>query len=211
MRARERTKSLAVALVDEGRRLARLAGARLVAEGRLAAADDVFFLAVDELRAALAGASPSPAAVRRRRRRFEAAARRRLPPGGSTCARARWCRETEPSWQGTGVSAGIGVGRARVVAAGEPLTLEPGEVLVTTVLDAALGPLLTSAAGAVAEIGGLLSHGAVVARELGVPCVVDIHDATRRLRTGQRVLVDGSAGDRAAARRRRRRRRSRAP
>jgi hypothetical protein len=62
------------------------------------------------------------------------------------------------------------------------------------VLDAALGPLLASAAGAVAEIGGLLSHGAVVARELGVPCVVDIHDATRRLRTGERVLVDGTSG-----------------
>ena len=68
-------------------------------------------------------------------------------------------------------------------------------MLVTPVLDAALGPLLASAAGAVAEIGGLLSHGAVVARELGVPCVVDIRDATRRLRTGQRVLVDGSAGE----------------
>src|SRR4030095_15376900 len=61
-------------------------------------------------------------------------------------------------------------------------------------LEPALGRLMRSAAGAVAEIGGLLSHGAVVARELGVPCVVDIHDATRRLRTGDRVLVDGSAG-----------------
>ena len=193
VRAREQTKSMAVELVDAGRRLARLAGARLVAEGRLAAADDVFFLAVSELREALSGASPSPAALRRRRRRFEAAAYVPAPrlvdlrPGAPAA-------ETEPSWQGTGVSPGIGVGRARVIAAGEPLILEAGEVLITPVLDAALGPLLASAAGAVAEIGGLLSHGAVVARELGVPCVVDIHDATRRLRTGQRVLVDGSAG-----------------
>ena len=66
---------------------------------------------------------------------------------------------------------------------------------MASVLDAALGPLLASAAGAVAEIGGLLSHGAVVARELGVPCVVDVHDATRRFRTGQRVLVDGTSGE----------------
>jgi phosphohistidine swiveling domain-containing protein len=193
VRARERTKSLAVALVDEGRRLARLAGARLAAEGRLPAADDVFFLGVSELRAVLAGASPSAAALRRRRKRFEAAAHVPAPRRVDLRAGAV-VAETEPSWQGTGVSAGIGVGRARVIAAGEPLTLEPGEVLVTTVLDAALGPLLASAAGAVAEIGGLLSHGAVVARELGVPCVVDIHEATRRLRTGERVLVDGSAG-----------------
>jgi pyruvate,water dikinase len=193
VRARERTKSMAVELVDAGRRLARLAGARLVAEGRLATADDVFFLGVSEVREALSGASPSRAALRRRRRRFEAAAHVPAPrlvdlrPGTPAT-------ETEPSGQGTGVSPGIGVGRARVIAAGKPLILEAGEVLITPVLDAALGPLLASAAGAVAEIGGLLSHGAVVARELGVPCVVDIHDATRRFRTGQRVLVDGSAG-----------------
>src|SRR6185369_3050948 len=74
VRARERTKSLAVSLVDEGRRLARLAGARLVAEGRLGAADDVFFLGVSELRDVLGGAAPARAALRRRRRRFESAA-----------------------------------------------------------------------------------------------------------------------------------------
>jgi len=192
VRARERTKSLAVALVDEGRRLARLAGARLVAEGRLGQADDVFFLGVSELRDVLAGAAPSRAALRRRRRRFESAAG--IPVPRLVDLRAQAPAEADPSWQGTGVSPGIGVGRARVIAAGETLTLEPGEVLVTPVLDAALGPLLASAAGAVAEIGGLLSHGAVVARELGVPCVVDIRDATRRLRTGERVLVDGSSG-----------------
>jgi phosphohistidine swiveling domain-containing protein len=193
VRARERTKSLAVALVDEGRRLARLAGARLVAEGRLDTADDVFFLGVSELRDVLGGAPPARAALRRRRRRFEAAAHVPAPRLLDLRAQARTV-DADPSWQGTGVSPGIGVGRARVIAAGEALILEPGEVLVTPVLDAALGPLLASAAGAVAEIGGLLSHGAVVARELGVPCVVDIHDATRRLRTGERVLVDGSAG-----------------
>jgi hypothetical protein len=67
-------------------------------------------------------------------------------------------------------------------------------VLVAPVLDAGHGPSLAAAAGAVAEIGGLLSHGAVVARELGVPCVVDAREATQRLRTGMRVLVDGSSG-----------------
>ena len=195
VRARERTKSLAVALVDEGRRLARLSGARLVAEGRLRDADDVFFLGAGELSDVLAGTPPPLAAVRRRRRRFEAAAHVPAPRVVDLRAAAPAAdTDTEPSWQGTGVSPGVGVGRARVIAAGQTLVLEPGEVLVTPVLDAALGPLLASAAGAVAEIGGLLSHGAVVARELGVPCVVDIHDATRRLRTGDRVLVDGSAG-----------------
>ena len=82
-----------------------------------------------------------------------------------------------------------------MVAAGQSVRLEPGEVLVTPVLDAALGPLLASAAAAVAEMGGTLSHGAVVARELGVPCVVEVREATRRIRTGERVLVDGSTGE----------------
>jgi pyruvate,water dikinase len=168
VRARERTKSLAVALVDEGRRLARLAGARLVAEGRLGLADDVFFLGSPSC--AMCRGRPSRAALRRRRRRFEAAAHVPTPRLVDLRSQAP-SAAADPSWQGTGVSPGIGVGRARVIAAGEALTLEPGEVLVTPVLDAALGPLLASAAGAVAEIGGLLSHGAV-ARELGVPCVV---------------------------------------
>src|SRR5204862_4576008 len=96
---------------------------------------------------------------------------------------------------GIGVSAGVAIGPARVLLPGDPLRLEPGEVLVAPVLDAAFGPILATAAGAVAEIGGLLSHGAVVARELGVPCVVDVRDATRRLRTGERVLVDGTTGE----------------
>jgi phosphohistidine swiveling domain-containing protein len=95
---------------------------------------------------------------------------------------------------GLGVSPGVGAGRARVFGAGAPQGLEPGEVLVTPVLDAALGPMLATAAAAVAEVGGLLSHGAVVARELGVPCVVDVRDATERIRTGDLVMVDGGTG-----------------
>jgi phosphohistidine swiveling domain-containing protein len=86
------------------------------------------------------------------------------------------------------------VGPARVLRPGEAARLEPGEVLVAPVLDAGLGPLLASAAGAVTEIGGLLSHGAVVSRELGVPCVVDVKDATRRIRSGERIVVDGGSG-----------------
>jgi phosphohistidine swiveling domain-containing protein len=193
VRSREATKSLAVALVDAGRRLARAAGRRLAASGALDDPDDVFFLSAAEVQGALGGVAPSPAARRRRRRRFERAVGVPAPRlvdlrGGATG------EEEPPGWSGTGVSPGIGVGPARVVGEGEAVRLEPGEVLVAPVLDAAMGPALSAAAGAVAEIGGLLSHGAVVARELGVPCVVDVRDATRRLRTGQRLLVDGTAG-----------------
>ena len=191
VRERERTKSLTVALVHHGRRLARASARHLVVSGALASVDDVFFLELDELRRALLGRSPGRALIERRRRRHrrEGAlpAPREVDVSG---AEAR----PESGGRGIGVSAGVAIGPARVLLPGDPLRLEPGEVLVTPVLDAAFGPILATAAGAVAEIGGLLSHGAVVARELGVPCVVDVREATRRFRTGDRLVVDGSAG-----------------
>ncbi len=188
---RERTKSLTIALVHHGRRLVRAAARHLVARGQLRRPGDVFFLDLPELQRALRGGAPSRARVERRRRRQEREGALEAPrqvdlAGGVPSA--------DNGGQGIGVSAGVAVGRARVIAPGQVPHLEPGEILVASVLDAAFGPLLASAAGAVAEIGGLLSHGAVVARELGVPCVVDVRDATRRFQTGDRLLVDGGAG-----------------
>jgi pyruvate,water dikinase len=190
---REATKSLAITLVDHGRDIARAAARRLVAAGRLAQEDDVFFLSSAMLRAALFGSAPSPAAIRRRRRRWEAGSALSAPREVDLGAHEAVV-PGEGELRGLGVSAGAGLGAARVIQPGEVARLEPGEVLVAPVLDAALGPLLASAAGAVAEVGGLLSHGAVVARELGVPCVVDVRDATRRIRTGERIFVDGGSG-----------------
>jgi pyruvate,water dikinase len=191
VRHRERTKSAAVALVAHGRDLARRAAARLP----LREADDVFFLTIDELRAGLGCGEVGHARVARRRRRFEREGAlpisREITLGGTD-----GLPETVGSsdLRGIAVSGGVGLGRARVVAVGETATLVPGEVLVAPVLDAAFGPQLAVAAGAVAEIGGILSHGSVVARELGVPCVVDVRDATRAIRTGERILVDGNTG-----------------
>jgi phosphohistidine swiveling domain-containing protein len=190
---REETKSMAVGLVQCGRRLARSAARRLLEQGALEAEHDVFFLTFDELREALGGAPAPATAIRRRRRRLEREGALQAPrdvdlegPVSPVSA--------EGALLGIGVSPGVGVGRARVLSPGETPELLPGEVLVAQVLDAGHGPALAVAAGAVAEIGGLLSHGAVVARELGVPCVVDVREATRRLRTGDRVLVDGASG-----------------
>ena len=213
---REATKSLAIGLVDHGRDIVRSAARRLVSAGALASVDDVFFLTADELRAALRGTAPSRAVLARRRRRWEGEAALPAPrevdfgavlaapaaqgSGGTGESprleeRARIdSARADDEMLGIGVSAGVGAGPARVVRPGEAVRLEPGEVLVAPVLDAGLGPLLASAAGAVAEIGGLLSHGAVVARELGVPCVVDVKDATRRIERGERILVDGGSG-----------------
>jgi phosphohistidine swiveling domain-containing protein len=167
--------------------------------GKLRAEDDVFFLTRDELQAALTGADVPLAAVARRRRVHVREAALPAPrdvelddAGGEKDAATA---AGSGPLRGLGVSPGIGVGRARVLDAGAMDGLEPGEVLVAPVLDAALGPVLVSAAAAVVEVGGLLSHGAVVARELGVPCVVDVRDATRRIRTGDRIRVDGGRGE----------------
>jgi phosphohistidine swiveling domain-containing protein len=194
VRRREQTKSLAIRFIARARRLAAQTGAALTAEGRLAQVDDVFFLTLPELRAAFSGTTvPAPEIARRRRRHARAAAApvpREIDLGNPRLVPA----EVDGALKGIAVSAGIGVGPARVLRPGEPPAIAAGEVLVAPVLDAAYGPLLAAAAGAVAEMGGLLSHGAVVARELGVPCVVDVPAATRRIRDGQTVRVDGGTG-----------------
>ena len=138
---RETTKSLAIALVDHGRDIARAAARRLVAAGRLAQEDDVFFLSADALRTALLGSAPSPAALRRRRRRWDAESALPAPREVDLGAREA-VRPAEGELRGLGVSAGVGLGNARVIQPGEVARLEPGEVLVAPVLDAALGPLL---------------------------------------------------------------------
>ena len=191
VRGREHTKALTVALVHHGRRLTRAAARHLVDAGRLDREDDVFLLELPELRRALAGEPPPRARLERRRRRQESEGS--LPAPREVDLRSDTASPPSAAG-GLGVSAGVAVGPARVIRPGDALRLEPGEILVTPVLDAALGPLLATAAAAVAEIGGMLSHGAVVARELGVPCVVDVGDATRRFPTGQVLLVDGGAG-----------------
>jgi phosphohistidine swiveling domain-containing protein len=194
VRRREHTKSLAVRFIARARRLARETGTALAAEGRLARADDVFFLTLPELRAAVGGTMmPAPEIARRRRRHARAGAYavpREVDLAGPPIGPAA----EGGALTGIAVSAGVGVGPARVLRPGEPPAIAAGEVLVAPVLDAAYGPLLASAAAAVAEMGGLLSHGAVVARELGVPCVVDVRDATRRIRPGQTVRVNGGSG-----------------
>jgi len=193
VREREKTKSLAIGLVAYGRRLARACASSLVRRGLLGSEADIFLLTLDEVAAALEGQAPSPIEIARRRRRQTREAALPAPREVDLDAPASG-PETAASWVGLGVSPGVGSGRARVLVAGVATRLEPGEVLVAPVLDAALGPLLASAAGAIAEIGGMLSHGSVVARELGVPCVVDLRDATGRIRTGDLLVVDGASG-----------------
>jgi pyruvate,water dikinase len=95
---------------------------------------------------------------------------------------------------GTPASAGTATGKVRVIINPVGARLEPGEILVAPSTDPGWTPLFMTAGALVMEMGGVVSHGAVVAREYGIPAVVGVADATTRLRDGQSITVDGAAG-----------------
>ncbi len=95
---------------------------------------------------------------------------------------------------GSPVSPGVVEGAVRVVFDPHAAQLAPGEILVCPGTDPSWTPLFLAAGGLVMEVGGLMTHGSVVAREYGIPAVVGVDRATQRLKTGQRIRVDGSSG-----------------
>ncbi len=178
------------------RRLLRELGRRLVNSGVLDTPDDVFYLLVDELDALPADASGLVARRRAEQQRLAGLA----PPAvfsGSWQAVRSLATVLAPgqTLNGVGVSAGRVRGRVRIVRPESIDDLEPGEILVAEVTDVGYTVAFSYAAAVVTELGGPMSHAAVVAREFGIPCVVDARDATRRLPPGALVEVDGDSGE----------------
>jgi pyruvate,water dikinase len=95
---------------------------------------------------------------------------------------------------GLPVSAGIIEGRARVIQDLAEADLEPGDILITAYTDPSWTPLFVAIGGLVTEVGGRTTHGAVIAREYGLPAVVGVEHATRLIRDGQRIRVHGTDG-----------------
>ena len=95
---------------------------------------------------------------------------------------------------GIGASAGVVEGLARVVFDPAAEVLHAGEILIAPFTDPGWTPLFTHAAGLATEVGGLMTHGSVIARELGIPAVVGAAGVTKRVKTGDRVRVDGNRG-----------------
>jgi phosphohistidine swiveling domain-containing protein len=176
-----------------------LIGTELANTGTIAAADDVFFLDSDELRVGLRGAELK-GIVRDRRRLYDNELRRRRIPrlllSDGTDVEAAMMAKSPASGAlaGTPASAGTATGKVRVIMNPVGAHLEPGEILVAPSTDPGWTPLFMTAGALVMEMGGVISHGAVVAREYGIPAVVGVPDATTRLHTGQIVTVDGAAG-----------------
>jgi pyruvate,water dikinase len=98
--------------------------------------------------------------------------------------------------QGTPLSRGVAVGRARVARTPEEAAaMQPGEILVTPFTDVGWTPYFSRAAGLATEVGSVLSHGAVVAREYGLPAIAGLPGVTRRFKTGDMLRVDGNTGE----------------
>ena len=95
---------------------------------------------------------------------------------------------------GLPVSTGVIEGRARVILDLAQADLEPGDILITAYTDPSWSPLFVAITGLVTEVGGVMTHGAVIAREYGLPAVVGVEQATRLIRDGQRIRVNGTDG-----------------
>jgi pyruvate,water dikinase len=102
--------------------------------------------------------------------------------------------DTGDTITGSAVSPGVVEGMVRVVFDPHQAQLLPGEILVCPGTDPAWTPLFLAAGGLVTEVGGMMTHGSVVAREYGIPAVVGVTQATQRLKTGQRIRLDGTQG-----------------
>jgi pyruvate,water dikinase len=173
---------------------------RLVRAGVVRDVDDVFYLRFSELHeAARTHHHVDDHLVRQRRAEF-AAARGLRPPRVFTSdgevITGTYRRDGLPpgALAGLPVSAGTVEGRARVVVDMARADLEPGDILVTAYTDPSWTPLFVGITGLVTEVGGLMTHGAVIAREYGLPAVVGVQDATRLIPDGQRIRVHGTEG-----------------
>ncbi|MFJ9621173.1 PEP/pyruvate-binding domain-containing protein [Streptomyces sp. NPDC101181] len=187
------------ALRDRRRRLL-LIGAELHARGLLAAAGDVMFLHLDEVRASVETGADPRAVVTSRRAVYERELRRRTVPvallsdGTDVETLLPAPVPDDRTLTGMGAASGRVTGRARVVLDPADATVEPGDILVAPTTDPGWTPLFLTAGGLVTETGAVMAHGPTVAREYGIPAVICVPAATARIRDGQRITVDGATG-----------------
>ncbi|HEY7623959.1 MAG TPA: PEP/pyruvate-binding domain-containing protein [Candidatus Limnocylindria bacterium] len=194
---REQPKFQIIRVFAVGHDLIAGVGEHLAGHGRIETADDAFFLNLPELRRAVAGEDLRET-VRLARASYDRELGRRHIPrvllSDGTDAETEIPASADGAIRGTPASPGVASGVARVIRSPVGARLEPGEVLVAPSTDPGWTPLFLTAGALVMEMGGMMSHGAVVAREYGIPAVVGVPDATGRIATGMHVTVDGSGG-----------------
>lgn len=200
---REEMREYSTRAYNVVRRFVLEAGLRLRRRGFLADADDIFMLHSGEVSACGRGAEDTAAILELTRfRRLMYRSYRSIEPPGEL---GRNVTQQTPAshrdagdstlLKGIGCSAGLVTGRVRVVRALEQAdTLQPAEILVTRFTDPGWTPVLGLVSGIVTEVGGLLSHAAVIGREYGIPAVLNVPGATQILKTGQQIEIDGTEG-----------------
>jgi len=201
MGVRESPKFFAIRVMGIARKALLEAGDEFVKAGMIERADDLSFLNFSELEALSQNeARDWKALVASRRGTYEREARRRQVPrmlasdGRAFHEGVGASTDTGNVITGSPVSPGVVEGLVRVVLSPHDSQLAPGEILVCPGTDPAWTPLFLTAGGLVTEVGGMMTHGSVVAREYGIPAVVGVHQATTRLKDGQKIRVDGTAG-----------------
>jgi pyruvate,water dikinase len=172
---------------------------RLVQAHVLHEKEDIYFLTLQEFHDVARTNQVDEQLIRQRKdafRSYQALTPPRVLTSDGEAVAGSYRREDIPAGAlvGLPVSAGTVEGRARVILEMAEANLEPGDILVTAHTDPSWTPLFVTIAGLVTEVGGLMTHGAVIAREYGVVAVVGVEHATRLIRDGQRIRVHGTDG-----------------
>lgn len=200
---REYTKASLIMGIAQIKREYHTLSRRFAVEGIITEPGDMFFLTIDEVRALARGGSEGPDIEERVSRRREEYERNRnvvLPEYSRGRPAPLTGSELEAAGdvtvlKGIAVSPGRVTGRARVITDPRKNSdIKPGEILVAPVTDAAWTPLFVTAGAIVVDVGGPLSHGSIVAREYGIPGVLNVGRGTRVIRNGQMITVDGDQG-----------------
>jgi pyruvate,water dikinase len=172
---------------------------RLVRAGALREREDIFYLRFEELHEVARTKQVDDGIVRERKdafRSYQALTPPRVLTSDGESVAGAYRREDLPprALAGLPVSAGTVEGRARVILDLADADLESGDILVTAYTDPSWTPVFVAIEGLVTEVGGQMTHGAVIAREYGLPAVVGVEHATRLIRDGQRIRVHGTDG-----------------
>jgi pyruvate,water dikinase len=199
--ARESPKFFIIRIMGIARQALLQAGQEFVAAGTLTKPDDLVFLNLSELDELAQNSTRDwKTLVAARRAVFERETRRRQVPrvlvsdGRAFYEGIGAETDTGSLISGSPVSPGLAEGRVHVVLDPRGTQLSPGEILVCPGTDPAWTPLFMVAGGLITEVGGMMTHGSVVAREYGIPAVVGVHQATTRLKDGQLIRLDGTTG-----------------
>lgn len=195
---REHPKYLIVQNLDNIKKAVLVEADKLVAAGVLLNAEDIFWFSLEEIKEIIEKRYVDAGIIFLRREKYEQD-KKMIPPRAFTSEgeiiHAKPAADIPAgALAGSPVSAGTVEGRARVILKLEDAQMEKGDILVAPYTDPAWTMLFPLAAGLVTEVGGLMTHGAVVAREYGIPAVVGVDRATRIIPDGQRIRVDGNRG-----------------